>query len=83
MFLKRVEEVVGISFGGVFDGKVVLNECKGDWPGVMLPQARCDWAWPVAMGSKETLELVIGQAAGLWQSVHTFANLNIDSSLVD
>jgi len=58
--------MIGISFVSISYGKVVHNQGKMDWPGVMHPQARRDGAWVVAVWFQKGLELSVGQFASLW-----------------
>ncbi len=68
---------------GVLDGKVIHNQGKADVPSGVPPQAWCVVTWMVAIGQKEFLKVVIGDAAGLREAVHAFANFHIDVTIVD
>jgi len=75
--------VEGVIAVGVSDGKVIHNQGKVDVPSGVSPQAGCVRTWMVAMWQKEFLEVVIGNATGLREAVHAFANFHIDVPIVD
>ncbi len=75
--------MVSIRPVNIFDGKVINDQDKGDWSGIMFPQARGDGAGAIPMGSQEALELIVCKPSGLRQAIHAFAHLSIDMPIVD
>jgi len=65
-FFKCGQEMVGVSFVGEHNAKVVDNETKDEVRGIMFPQARGNGDRSISMWGKEFGEAVIGNAACLW-----------------
>jgi len=68
---------------GIFDSKVINDQGKCNWSCVMVPEARSDGAWCIAMRFQELLELQIGQETSLGEAVHAALDLNINVAIVD
>ncbi len=77
--------VTSLSIGavGVANAKVVHNKTEHDVARVMPPKAVREWERCVPVGLEEGNELVVGDASGLWQSVHATADFDVDVSIVE
>jgi len=83
MALEGRQKMEGIIPVGLPNIKVINNQGEPNVAGVMLPESRDKGAGVVAMWEQKLLELVIGNFASLWQSIHTLANFDIDMAMVD
>jgi hypothetical protein len=77
------QEMVGVGAVGVANAKIVHHETEHDVSRVMPPKAVREWERCVPVGLEEGNELVVGDASGLWQTVHATADFDIDVSIVD
>ncbi len=62
----------------VANSEVVDNETENNIAGVMFPQPRCEGAGCVPVWFHKCNELIVGNATGLWESVHAESNFNVD-----
>jgi hypothetical protein len=73
----------GIRFLSEPDAEVVNNQGEHKVAVVVFPQSRSERTGDIAVGLKKSNEAVVGDAAGLWEAVHSFADLDIDVPMVD
>ena len=83
MVAEALDEMVGMFFADVFDAKVVHDEAKTDWTPFVAPEAGCVADRCVAIGAKETGQLLFGEDAGVRKTIHAASHLDVDSSIVD
>ena len=68
-------------FSDVFDPEIVSTEGKGDRSLVMLPVARGSCTLPVTFSDQPYFEEFLCSDASLWQSIHTFLDVDIDITI--
>ena len=78
-----IQEMIGIIFVGVLDGKIVDDQCKSDGPCFMFPQTSGGVGGRMSKWGKQSLESIICKFSCLGQSAHAFANFHADTSVVD
>ncbi len=65
----------------IFDTKVVYNQGEGDGSCVVAPEGWSTWSGCVAMLGKVEAEAGVGDAAGLLEAWHAFADLHVDPTV--
>ena len=83
MVAEALDEMAGMFFFNVFDAKVVHDETKTYWVPYVAPEAGSVVDWCVAVGAKETDQLLFGKDTGLRKTIHATSYLYVDSSIVD
>lgn len=78
---KGIEEVVEISRIIVLYAKVIDGKGEGGAACGMLPQSRSETNWSIAIGGKMGAELIVGQNAGFFKTIHAFAYFKIGITL--
>ena len=67
----------------VFDYEVVYNQTERDGTPFVGEESWCVMGCMVSMCSQVFDEAIVGEYAGLWKSVHSFAYFNEEVSVVD
>ena len=80
-FLEGLDEVVGFLFDKVLDTKVVDDEGESDGLGGVLTERRSSGNRGGSNMGKMSFELVIGDAAGLFEAGHAFADLEVNPAV--
>ena len=70
-------------FADILDAKIIDDEAEGDGEGLVPKQAWSVGGLGVACLCEMDEELIIGQTPGLGKSVHAFADLDIEETIVD
>ena len=81
LFLEGLDQVITIFFAKTIDTKVVDYKVEGDVTRHMLPDGRGVGYRRIAKLGKVDFEMVIGDAAGLFETWHAFVDLHIDPSV--
>ena len=76
--VRCVQQVLCMFFSNIFDTKIVNREGKGDRSPVMFPIARGSCTLLVTFCDQLCFKQLLCNDAGLWQSVHTFLDADID-----
>ena len=74
-FLEGLDEVVGVLLAGVLDAKVINNEGENDGIGGVPPERSCSGNRGETKMGKVSFELIVGDAAGLFEAVRAFSDL--------
>ena len=82
LFLQCFEEVLGIGFPGVLDAEVVHNQGEGDRAMYVAPQPGGVSAFEVAVFGEAFAQEIVGDLAGLRESVHALTDLDVHIPLV-
>ncbi len=67
----------------ILNTKIVYAQVEPHRASDMFPLSRCVWLLKVPMMRQSFLEEFVGQDAGLWQSVHSFADLHVIVAIKD
>ena len=70
--------MIRIFFANIFDAKVVNNKEEGDVTHLMLPEGRVAGDRRISKLGDVEFQPVIGNAVGLFETRHDFADLHID-----
>ena len=74
-FLEGLDEVVGVLLAAIIEPKVVDDEGESDGLGGVLPERRSSGNRGESKMGKLRFEPVVGDAAGLFEAGHAFADL--------
>ena len=80
--MEDLDEVVGNLFGDILDTKVVDDEGESDGLGGVLPERTSSGNRGESKMGKMMSEPVIGDAAGLFEAGHAFADLEVNPTVV-
>ena len=75
------DEVLGITCVSVLDTKIVHYQCEGHWFRFVFEQARGRVSWCVSVFCKVSDKFVICESARLWETVHSFSDLDEDMAI--
>lgn len=78
---KSSKKMVGVGFAKVFDAKIINSESEGGATIGVTPKTWSVWDWMITVWGKMCLELIVGKYGGFFESVHAFADFDIDVSL--
>ena len=65
----------------VLDAEVVDDQGEVQVPGVVLPEARCDWHGTISVRGEAALQQLVGKDAGLWQAIHAASDFRPNESV--
>lgn len=74
--------MVGVGAVDVPDSEVINDETENEVAGLVMPKARCQLAQFVTVRCEEGNELIVGDAAGLWKTVHAALYLDVYEPIV-
>jgi len=77
-FLENIKEVIEVFYSNIFYSKVINNEEELDGTPFVVPEARGGFHFIVTFNKKVGSEKIIGQDAGLGQTIATLANFEVD-----
>jgi len=80
-FLENIKEVIEVFCSNIFYSKVINNEAELDGTPFVAPEARGGFHLIVTFNKKAGSEKIIGQDAGLGQTIATLANFEVPASL--
>ena len=73
--------MISIFFAKIFDAKVVNNKGEGDVTRCMIPEGRGAGDRRISKLGEGYFRPVIGNAAGLFETLHAFADLHVDPTV--
>ena len=73
--------MVGVGFGELFYSRVVDTKDKGGLACLVSPQACGVWRRLVSVGSKSSNDFVESKETRFFQSVHAFADIEVDETI--
>ena len=81
MLLEGLDQMISIFFSDIFDAKAVDDKGEGDVRRCMLPEVGGAGDRRIYKLGEVDFQLVIGNAAGLFDTRHAFADIHIDTAV--
>ena len=77
------EEMAGVLLADIFDSKVVNDERARDRSGFVVPKTRGEVGRFVPVLVEVFFEALVGDDAGLWETVHALADFDVDPPILN
>jgi hypothetical protein len=73
--------MISVLLAHILDGEIVHYEGESDWHYFVQPESRCVVSRVITKRCQTSLQQMVGKQSSLFQSVHTFPDFNVNSTV--